>query len=338
MQVHPGAWRGRRDTRRTWETTLGDQPIPEQDGTAADLGQDRAHSARMYDYYLGGKTNYAVDREAGREVMKAFPAVETVARANRAYMHRAVEYMAQREVRQFIDVGTGIPTAPNVHNVAQAVAPECRVVYADNDPIVLLYADSLLNGTPEGRTGYVQADATRPEEVLKAVKAENIIDFDRPVGLSLHALLHFMPDEQNPYGVVARLLEQLPAGSYLSLSHCTGDFAPEAWQAITEAYTQGGTPLQVRSRGEVLRFFDGLELVEPGITVAHRWHPMPGSGPSLVSDARVSLYTGVACKPQPRAPRFLISGSSWTPADPGASASSCPAQGSGSADGRTPSP
>lgn len=297
MQVHPAARGGRRDTPTDLGATVGDQPIPEQDGTEAGLGQNRAHSARMYDYYLGGKTNYAVDREAGQEVIRAFPAVETVARANRAYMHRAVEYMAQRGIRQFIDVGTGIPTAPNVHNVAQAVAPECRVVYADNDPIVLLYADALLNGTPEGRTGYVQADATRPEEVLAAVKAESIIDFGRPVGLSLHAVLHFVPDGQNPYGVVTRLLDQLPAGSYLSLSHCTGDFAPEAWQAITEAYAQRGTSLQVRSRGEVLRFFDGLELVEPEVTVAHRWHPMPGSGPSLVNDAQVSLYTGVARKP-----------------------------------------
>ncbi|MFD4814728.1 SAM-dependent methyltransferase, partial [Streptomyces sp. NPDC058418] len=268
--------------------------MPEQGGTEADLGQDRAHSARMYDYYLGGKTNYAVDREAGREVIKAFPAVETVARANRAYMHRAVEYMAQRGVRQCIEVGSGIPTAPNVHNVAQAVDPQCRVVYVDNDPIVLLYADSLLSGAPEGRTGYVHADATRPGEVLTAVKAENVIDFDHPVGLSLHALLHFVPDEQNPYALVARLLDQLPTGSYLSLSHCTGDFAPEAWQAIIEAYAHRGTPLQVRSKGEVLRFFDGLELVEPEVTVAHRWHPMPGSGPSLVNDAQVSLYTGVA--------------------------------------------
>ncbi|MFJ9029988.1 SAM-dependent methyltransferase [Streptomyces sp. NPDC102274] len=262
-----------------------------------DLGQDRAHSARMYDFYLGGKTNYAVDREVAREVIKAFPAVETVARVNRAYMHRAVRYLAQRGVRQFIDVGAGIPTAPNVHNVVQAVEPECRVVYVDNDPIVLVYADSLLYGTPEGRTGYAHADARRPDEVLAAVRAENIIDFDRPVGLSLHALLHFVPDEQNPYDLVPQLMDQLPAGSYASLSHCTGDFAPEAWQAIVETYTQRGTPLQVRSRGEVLRFFDGLDLVKPGVALAHHWRPEPGSGPSLVSDAQVSLYAGVARKP-----------------------------------------
>ncbi|MCL7382542.1 SAM-dependent methyltransferase [Streptomyces sp. 35G-GA-8] len=251
----------------------------------------------MYDFYLGGKTNYAVDRAAGREVIKAFPAVETAARANRAYMHRAVRYLAHRGVRQFIDVGAGIPTAPNVHNVVQAVEPECRVVYVDNDPIVLVYADSLLHGAPEGRTGYAHADATRPDDLLAAVKAENIIDFDRPIGLSLHALLHFVPDEQNPYGLVAHLLDELPAGSYLSLSHCTGDFAPEAWQAIVETYAQRATPVQVRSRGEVLSFFNHLDLVEPGITLAHRWRPEPGSGPSLVSDAQVSLYVGVARKP-----------------------------------------
>lgn len=279
------------------EVVVGDQQEPEPDWSDVELGQDRAHSARMYDYYLGGKTNYAVDREAAREVIRAFPSIETVARVNRAYMHRAMRFLAGQGVRQFIDVGTGIPTAPNVHQVVQEVAPECRVVYVDNDPIVLVYADSLLSGTPQGQTAYVDGDATKPEEVLAAVKAEDIIDFDRPIALSLHALLHFVADEQDPYALVDTFVDALPAGSFLSLSHCTGDFAPAPWQAITDTYARQGTSVRVRSRTEVARFFDRLVLEEPGVTVGHRWRPEAASGPSLVRDAQVSLYAGVARKP-----------------------------------------
>ncbi|MEU7183566.1 MULTISPECIES: SAM-dependent methyltransferase [Streptomyces] len=262
-----------------------------------DLGQDRAHSARMYDYYLGGKTNYAVDREAAREVVRAFPAIETVARVNRAYMHRAMRFLAGQGVRQFIDVGTGIPTAPNVHQVVQGVAPDCRVVYVDNDPIVLVYADSLLSGTPQGQTAYVDADATRPADVLAAVKAEGVLDFDRPIALSLHALLHFVPDEQGPYELVDKFMDALPAGSFLSLSHCTGDFAPDAWKSIIDTYARQGTCVRVRSRTDVARFFDGLVLEEPGVAVGHRWRPEAASGPSLVPDVQASLYAGVGRKP-----------------------------------------
>lgn len=251
----------------------------------------------MYDYYLGGKTNYAVDREAAQAVIRLFPAIETGARVNRAFMHRAVRYLARQGVRQFVDVGTGIPTSPNLHEVVQGVAPECRIAYVDNDPIVLVYADELLDGTTEGRTCYVQADATRPADVLAAVEAEDVIDFERPVALSLHALLHFVPDDQDPYGIVAGFLDRLPAGSYLSVSHCTGDFEPEAWQAIVDTYIQRGTPAQVRTKTEVLRFFDGLELVDPGLVVAHRWHPEPDAGQGPLKDEHVSLYAGVARKP-----------------------------------------
>ncbi|WP_416485981.1 SAM-dependent methyltransferase [Streptomyces sp. CL12] len=261
------------------------------------MGQDRAHSARMYDYYLGGKTNYVVDREAAQEVIRVFPAIETVAKVNRAYMHRAVRYLARQGIRQFIDVGTGIPTSPNLHDVAQEVAPDCRVVYVDNDPIVLVYADELLDGTPEGRTAYVQANATEPDEVWAAVRERNILDPELPVALSLHALMHFVTDSQEPYEIVRSLLEPLPPGSYLSLSHCTGEFDPEAWQAIIDTYAEAGTSVQVRGRTEVRRFFDGLELVDPGVVLAHQWHPQPGSGPGVLSERQVSLYTGVARKP-----------------------------------------
>ncbi|NGO46212.1 SAM-dependent methyltransferase [Streptomyces ureilyticus] len=277
---------------------MGEQPASRRgSGTEADLGQDRPHSARMYDYYLGGKTNYAVDREAAQAVIEVFPAIEVGARVNRAYMHRAAHYLARQGVCQFIDIGTGIPTAPNLHQIVQEVTPRATIVYADNDPIVLVYADELLDGAPEGRTCYVEADATQPGRVLEAIKATGTINFGRPVALSLHALLHFVPDDQDPYQIVSQLLEPLASGSYLSLTHCTGDFEPEAWAAIVDTYRQRGTPAQVRSRAEVLRFFDGLQLVDPGLVVAHRWRPEPGSGPALVSDGQVSLYAGVGRKP-----------------------------------------
>ncbi|MFJ6655694.1 SAM-dependent methyltransferase [Streptomyces sp. NPDC091377] len=289
---------------------MGEQPVPGdgQGGTDGadskgvkhakdvDLGQDQPHSARMYDYYLGGKTNYAVDREAAQAVIRLFPAVETVARVNRTYMHRAVRWLAEQGVRQFIDVGTGIPTAPNLHDIVQDVHPGCRVMYVDNDPIVLVYADALLDGSAEGSTGYVQADATDPAAVLAAIEAEGVVDFSEPVALSLHALLHFVPDDRDPYGVVDHLMDALVPGSYLSLSHCTGDFDPESWQAIVDTYTRRGTPAQVRSRAEVERFFDRLDLEEPGVVLANRWRPEVGSGPGVVSDRQVSLYAGVARK------------------------------------------
>ncbi|MEU6122598.1 SAM-dependent methyltransferase [Streptomyces sp. NPDC047123] len=272
--------------------------MPEQDHDASsDLRQDQAHSARMYDYYLGGKTNYAVDREAAEQVIKAFPAIETVARVNRAYMHRAMRHLAQSGVRQFLDVGTGIPTAPNLHDIVQQVAPEARVVYADNDPIVLVYADALLAGAPQGRTAYVQADATDPARLLAAVREQGVLDLTKPVALSLHALLHFVPDDREPARMVAAFLDELASGSYLSLTHCTGDFDPAAWKKIIETYIARGTPAQVRSREEVLPFFDGLELLDPGVVLAHQWHPEPGSGPAVLTDRLVSLYAGVARKP-----------------------------------------
>ncbi|MEU6481173.1 SAM-dependent methyltransferase [Streptomyces sp. NPDC047017] len=267
------------------------------DEGVTDLGQDRPHSARMYDYYLGGKTNYAVDREAAEAVIQRFPAILTTARINRAFMHRAVRFLAAEcGIRQFLDIGSGIPTAPNLHEVVQAVDARCRVAYVDTDPIVLAYADSLLTSSREGRTSYLEASVTDPEAVIEAVEEDGCLSLDEPVALTLHALLHFVPDDQDAYGVVERLLAALPSGSYLSLSHCTGDFAPESWQAITDLYTQKGTPAQVRSHAEVSRFFNHLGLVKPDLVVAHRWRPEPASGPSLVTDADASLYAGVAKK------------------------------------------
>ncbi|WP_018386535.1 SAM-dependent methyltransferase [Wenjunlia vitaminophila] len=264
------------------------------------LRQDRPHSARMYDYYLGGKTNYAVDRAAAEQVISRFPAIRTVAQVNRAFVHRSARFLArERGVRQFLDIGTGIPTAPTLHDVVQQEVPEARVAYVDNDPIVLVYADSLLSGSPQGLTDYVEADVTDPQALLEKVEesASRCIDFDQPVGLSLNAVLHFVPDGMDPYGVVRTLVARLAPGSYLTISHCTPDFDPLAWAEIVDVYNRSGTPTQVRGKDEVARFFDGLDLIDPGVVLANRWRPEPGSGPGVVSDAQVSLYVGVARKP-----------------------------------------
>lgn len=260
------------------------------------LGQDRPHSARICDYYLGGKTNYLVDRDVAQAVARVLPAIETVARANRSYMQRAVRYMAEQGVRQFIDLGTGLPASPNLHEVAQAVTPDSRVIYVDNDPIVLAYADELLDTTSEDRTRCVQADVTRPDEVLAAVAAEHTLDFDRPVALTLHCVLHLVPDAEQPHSLIGRLLDRLAPGSFLSLSHCTGDLAPKAWQTVIDVCAQHGICAQVRTLAEVRQLFDGLQLVEPGVVLAHHWRPDAGSSPNPLGDRHISLYAGMARK------------------------------------------
>ncbi|MFD8724171.1 SAM-dependent methyltransferase [Streptomyces sp. NPDC059629] len=264
----------------------------EQNSTPPPVDTSRPHPARMYDYYLGGKDNYPVDSEAADRVMSLFPEIGTGARINRTFMNRACRLLAERGIRQFLDVGTGIPTAPNLHQVVQEVAPAARVVYVDNDPIVLRHAEALLRSTPEGRTGYIQADAREPEKIIEG--AGEILDLDQPVALSMVALLHFLSDEHRPYDLVESLLDSLPSGSHLVLSHVTGDFDPETWEKIVGIYRESGVPAQVRSRAEFTRFFEGLELVEPGIQVATDWHPEPGD---RKPHSPVPLYVGVARKP-----------------------------------------
>ncbi|MET7684615.1 SAM-dependent methyltransferase [Streptomyces sp. NPDC005423] len=264
----------------------------------ADFGADgidtgRPQSARMYDYFLGGKDNYPVDWKAAEQVISFFPAVEKMAKTNRDFMHRAARLLAGRGIRQFLDIGTGIPTEPNLHQIVQAVTPAARVVYADNDPIVLRHAQALLHSTPEGRTAFVRADFRDPGRILAA--ARETLDLSRPVALSLVALLHLVADEDDPYRIVAELLDALAPGSHLALSHATGDFDPEAWERVVEVYRAGGTAAQVRSRAEFARFFDGLDLVGPGIQLGALWHPEPGGQDD--DGARIPLYVGVARKP-----------------------------------------
>jgi hypothetical protein len=263
-----------------------------------DLDTSRPHSARMYDYYLGGKDHFEVDEKAALAVADAYPGIFVCARENRAFMHRATRVLAQEYgIRQWLDIGTGIPTEPNLHQVAQSVLPEARVVYADNDPLVLKYAERLMRSTPQGRTTYVEADVNDPASLLTAVEASEVLDFDQPIALSLNALMHFVTDAQDPYGIVARLLAALPTGSALALSHCTPDFDPATWEKVTAIYTSAGTPVQFRAHEDVARFFDGLDLIEPGVCVGHRWRPAAtGSDGAQPTDAQVSLWTGVGIK------------------------------------------
>jgi hypothetical protein len=232
----------------------------------------------------------------------AYPDVFVAARELRSFMHRATRLLAREHgIRQWLDIGTGIPTEPNLHQVAQSIAPDARVVYADNDPLVLKHAAALMRSAPEGRTAYIHADVTRPDAILSAPELSEVLDLSKPVALSLNALLHFVPDDWGPYDLVGRLMAALPSGSALALSHVTGDFAPEAWDKIHDIYTRGGTALQVRNREETTRFFDGLDLVDPGVVVGHRWHPEyadPAAPPREdVTEAEVSSWAGVAIKP-----------------------------------------
>ncbi|MET8010134.1 SAM-dependent methyltransferase [Streptomyces sp. NPDC005271] len=267
------------------------------------LNQGRPHSARMYDYFLGGKDNYVADRQAAAKVLTLWPGVMIAARTNRAFMQRAVRFLAvERGIRQFLDIGTGIPTRPNLHEVAQSVAPESRVVYVDNDPIVLAHAQALLRSAPQGRTAYVHADITEPETILTSPDLTDVLDLSQPVALSLVSLMHFVPDEWDPYGLVQRLVEPLAPGSYLVLSHITPDFDPEATQKTVQVYHSQGIEGKIRTRDEVERFFTSLELVEPGLEVPHRWRTDLAVTDSLVetgdvTDEEVSFWAGVARRP-----------------------------------------
>ncbi|MFJ3088551.1 SAM-dependent methyltransferase [Streptomyces sp. NPDC086838] len=235
-----------------------------QAGTPVDTS--RPHPARVYDYLLGGKDHYPVDQALGEQM----PELAKVGVAqNRAFMHRAADWAARAGIDQFLDIGTGIPTRPNLHQIVQEVNPAARIVYTDNDPIVLRHAEALLVSTPEGATDYLQADVRDPEKIL--ARARTVLDFERPVALSMIALMHFLADEDDPYGITRTLLGALPAGSALVLSHFTKDFL-SAEQDKTDEYRASGITLRPRSRAEVSRFFDGLDLVGPGVVTAPQWH------------------------------------------------------------------
>jgi hypothetical protein len=254
---------------------------PAQDGGAAGsppFDTSVAHQARMYDYLLGGKDNYAADRAAADEVTRIFPELAFGARANRAFLGRVVRYLAaEAGVRQFLDIGTGIPTAGNTHEVAQAVAPETRVAYVDYDPLVLAYAQDLLVSSEAGATDYIHADLRDTGTVL--AEAAQLLDFTQPVAVTMLAILHAIPDSDSPHAIVARLMDAVPSGSYLAISHPGSDlFSREALEGIMDvADRRMQQKFAFRTREQVARFFAGTDLVEPGLVRLEEWRPEPGT-------------------------------------------------------------
>jgi O-methyltransferase involved in polyketide biosynthesis len=252
-----------------------------------------AHPARIYDYWLGGKDNFAADRFAAEEVLAIMPTIAQVARTVRIFLAAVVHHLtAGAGIRQFLDIGTGLPTVNNTHEVAQRAAPEARIVYVDNDPIVLLHARALLTSSPRGRCAYVDSDARNPDRVL--AEAAGTLDLTKPVAVMMLGLLHFIPDIDNPYALTRYYLDALPPGSYLAISHASSDIKSDDQEAAAERYNvHSATPITLRSRAEVTRFFDGLELVPPGVTLLGQWAP----GTAVVGPAPLPTYTALARKP-----------------------------------------
>jgi hypothetical protein len=254
--------------------------FPNDDYRPPDIDTSVAHQARVYDYLLGGKDNFAADREVGEKILQAYPDSAVGTRANRAFLGRAVRFLAgEAGIRQFLDIGTGIPSANNTHEVAQGVAPESRIVYVDNDPIVLAHARALLTSAPEGQTAYLDADANDPDAIL--ARAAGTLDFSQPVAIMLLLILHVLKD---PYALTSRLLDAVPPGSYLTISVPASDIRPEAGAEATRRLNESlpGVTMTFRSHAEAARFFDGLELLEPGVVPANHWRPGPG-GPDPVA-------------------------------------------------------
>ncbi|WP_306207166.1 SAM-dependent methyltransferase [Actinoplanes sp. RD1] len=246
------------------------------------------HSARIWNYWLGGKDNFEADRAAGDEVIAHIPDIPVGARSERAFLKRVVKFLVEEAgIRQFLDVGTGLPSADNTHEVAQALDPRSRVLYVDNDPLVMAHARALLASTPEGRCDYVEADLRDPEAILAA--ARRTLDFSRPIGLMLLGVVNHLMDDEVAYGSVAQLVQAMPAGSHLVLTHSTAEIHGEPMlRVMRETTERGGTPIRARTKAELERFFTGLELLDPGVVTCSRWRPDPGS-----DEPEVYLFGGV---------------------------------------------
>jgi hypothetical protein len=252
-----------------------------------------AHPARVYDYWLGGKDNFAPDRDAARKVLEFNPAIVPGVRANRAFLERVVRYLVTQEgIRQFLDLGTGLPSANNVHEVAQAADPQAKVVYVDNDPIVLVHAHALLTGAP-GTVSYIDADITEPAAVLQ--EAAGTLDFGAPVAVLLLMTLQFVTGDDDPYALVRTLLDAVPSGSFLVISHPASDVDESANEGTRTYNTMVSTSMARRSAQEVARFFDGLELIEPGIVQLPHWRPGPDD--TVPVGVQVPAYAAVGRKP-----------------------------------------
>jgi O-methyltransferase involved in polyketide biosynthesis len=261
------------------------QPPPEIDTSVA-------HSARVWNYFLGGKDNFPVDREAGDEVLALMPEIVDSARADRAFLGRVVRYLAgEYGVRQFLDIGTGLPTADNTHEVAQRVARDARIVYVDNDPLVLVHARALLTSGPAGVTDYIEADVRDPDTILEA--AAKTLDFSQPVALMLLGILNFVLDDDEAHAIVDRLLDGVPSGSYMAVVHPTREVHSEAMAETLRLWKErGGAPIVARSRQKLARFFDRLKLLEPGVVPCWQWRPDPGD-----PQVEVAHFCAVGRKP-----------------------------------------
>jgi hypothetical protein len=263
----------------------------------AEVNTSEPHPARIYDYFIGGKNHFAADRETAAEVLRRSPSARVAARENRAFLGRAVRYLtAEAGIRQFLDIGTGLPTTSNVHDVAQEIAPTARVVYVDNDPLVLAHARALLTSAPGGRTAYIHADLRDPAAILSHPDTRALLDFGQPVALMLVAILHFTPDECRPAEIIATLVDALPRGSYLVASHLTTEHDPVATSAGQQTMREAGMAMQKRDSDVFASLaFSGLELVPPGVVLVSEWRPTT-TGPRP-RPADVNCYAGVARKP-----------------------------------------
>jgi S-adenosyl methyltransferase len=271
--------------------------FPEDEPALPEIDVTKPHAARIYDYGIGGKNHFAADRAVAEQVLAVMPTVRTVARENRKFLGRAVRFLAgEAGIRQFLDIGSGLPTTENVHEVAQRVAPSSRVVYVDSDPLVLVHARALLSSAPEGRTGYIQADLRDPERILSDAVTRDVLDFSKPIALMLISVLPFLRDEDKPGDVLASLLGALPSGSYLAATHTTAEHDPEGWAGVTRAYTGASIAGQLRESDVFARLaFAGLDLVPPGVVLVPEWRP--DNDAPHPSPAEVSCYGGVARKP-----------------------------------------
>jgi len=276
-------------------------PMTGQEGTREGKREDAIDTtvvqpARRYNYWLGGKDNFAVDRESGDLIAKTFPTVRIAAIENRRFLQRATQYLAEAGIRQFLDVGTGLPTADNTHEVAQRIAPESRVVYVDNDPMVMMHAQALLTSTPEGRTAYIEGDLREPASILDRPALRDTLDLSQPVGLMLVAVLHFIHGQDEGKAIVREMVDALAPGSFLVATNATKDFATPMGETVYQAMLASGKlDMFLRSQAEFAEMFDGLELVDPGVVVCSEWRsehePKPRPQP-----ADVAVYGGVGKK------------------------------------------
>jgi hypothetical protein len=270
-------------------------PVTEDPAEAlARIDTSVAHPARIYDYWLGGKDNFTADRVAGDQVLASRPGLRESVQANRVFLGRVVRLLAgELGIRQFLDIGTGIPSGSNTHQVAQAIAPDAKIVYADNDPIVLAHARALLTGTSQGTLAYLDCDLRDTGRLL--TEAAKTLDFSQPVAIMLLGVLHLVSDEEDPWAIVATLVDAVPSGSYLVITHPASDLLPETQGEASRRYNQNvATAQTLRPRAEVARFFEGLDLLDPGIEQWHLWRLEPSDVPDTELK---SGHAGVARKP-----------------------------------------